>query len=104
MTRANKADAQRILEALRKEGVSVSVDQVAKEFDDARDWRRGAISLAALCDRTGWGMPDPTQVKESLHTASLPTGVLRHIREVLAADGTDASREALELLPAAEAK
>lgn len=98
LTRFQKQDAQRTLDRLRAEGVITSVSQVAAHFDDASDWAAGAITLATLLDRTRWERTAPV---ESVHTAELPAGILRHVRKVLAADGSPDSLEALELLPEA---
>lgn len=59
-------------------------------------WEAKAITLATLLDRTGWTRSAPV---EKIHRAELPAGVLRHVRAVLAADGSAQSTEALELLP-----
>ncbi|MER5638132.1 hypothetical protein ABT095_14385 [Kitasatospora sp. NPDC002227] len=96
LTTAQKRKAQGIVERLRVEGVGESVSQVAAYFDDACAWDAGDITLATLLDRAGWKRTAPVQ---TIHRAELPAGVLRHVRAVLAADGSLASKEALELLP-----
>ena len=96
LTSGQKRKAQFILQRLQGEGVRESVSQVAAHFEDACDWDAGTITMATLLDRTGWTRTAPV---ESIHRAELPAGVLRHVRSVLAADGSAKSKEALELLP-----
>ncbi|WP_158835060.1 hypothetical protein [Streptomyces sp. NRRL S-350] len=96
LTAAQKKKAQGILQRLHSEGVLESVSQVAVHFDNACAWDAGTITLATLLDRTGWTRTAPV---ETIHRAELPAGVLRHVRTVLAAEGSTASKEALELLP-----
>lgn len=99
-----KSYAQKVKGKLFQAGVDTSVSQVAKYYDDACEWDSNSITLATLCDRTGWTMPDPTVERESIHSMQLPTALLRHVRQVLAKEGSKTSREALELLPEAVAK
>jgi hypothetical protein len=96
LTTAQKRKAQSILDRLRAEGVMESVSQVAAHFDVACAWDAGTITMATLLDRTEWTRTAPV---ETIHRAELPAGVLRHVRAVLTADGSAASKEALELLP-----
>lgn len=57
MTARQRDAARAMLEKLRKEGVSTSVSQVAKYFEEAMTWNRGEISLGTLCAQTGWDLP-----------------------------------------------
>lgn len=104
LSTGQKSYARTIQGKLHKAGVETSISQVAKYLDDAGEWDREEINLATLCDRTGWSMPDPTVERESIHSMQLPTALLRHVREVLAKEGSKTSLEALELLPEAVAK
>lgn len=96
MSRAEKVRAQDWLEKLRKEGVVTSVTQVGKYYEEVENWSNGSITRATLCDRTGWTVEAPA---ERIHRAELPTGILRHVRAVLERDSSEASKEALLLLP-----
>jgi hypothetical protein len=98
---AQQKAARNIQQKLYQAGVETSVSQVAKHLTDAFEWNDKFINLATLCDRTGWSMPDPTVEREGIHSMRLPTGLLRHVRAVLAEEGSAASLEALELLPEA---
>lgn len=96
MSGSQKEQAQRWLMALQQDGVVTSVSQVAKFYDAVQDWDSGVITLATLLDQTRW---ETTALVDRIHRADLPTGVLRHIRTVLAGEGSEASAEALKLLP-----
>ncbi|WP_435137334.1 hypothetical protein [Actinacidiphila sp. bgisy144] len=96
LSSAQKRKAQAMLQRLHGEGVMETVSQVATYFDDVCEWDSGSITMATLLDRTGWRRTAPV---ETVHKAELPAGVMRHVRAVLAAEGSSASAEALELLP-----
>ncbi|MFJ1757264.1 hypothetical protein [Kitasatospora sp. NPDC088134] len=98
MTSIQRRKAQGMREGLQSVDVFQTVSQIARHFDEACDWDEGAITLATLLDRTGWSRAEPV---ETVHRAELPAGVLRHVRAVLAADGSAGSKEALGLLPEA---
>jgi len=66
MSSAQKAAAHQLRDAINAEGVmdpgqagpqEVSFSQVAKVFDQAQAWKRGEITLAALCEAAGWTAP-----------------------------------------------
>ncbi|MFE5853254.1 hypothetical protein ACFQ61_08540 [Streptomyces sp. NPDC056500] len=58
MSARQRTAAQRVLGKLREDGVSTSVSQVAKNFDQAMAWDRGELSLTSLCKATGWDVPE----------------------------------------------
>lgn len=59
LTTEERADAKEIAKKLRTAGISESVSQVANEYDDARAWAVGLITLTELCSRTGWQKTAP---------------------------------------------
>lgn len=59
LSRAQQNHCRKILTDLRTAGVLESVSQVAKNYQDAVVWQDGEISLAELCQRTGWDLPEP---------------------------------------------
>ncbi|MFC0435026.1 hypothetical protein [Kutzneria buriramensis] len=66
-------------------GVTVSVSQVAKHFDDVIAWRDHAITLADLCEKTGWHPPQQDTSDTEPTTASGDQDPLAAVRAAKAA-------------------
>ncbi|PNE43507.1 hypothetical protein [Streptomyces noursei] len=58
MSARQKSAARGLTDDLSAVGVCVSVVEVAEHFDDAAAWRRGEVTLGALCRRAGWDLPE----------------------------------------------
>ncbi|MEW2498490.1 hypothetical protein AB0942_33905 [Streptomyces nodosus] len=58
MSRRQQEAARGLLEKVRAQGVVTSVSQVSKFFDETMSWDRGEMSLRALCEATGWDVPE----------------------------------------------
>ncbi len=58
MSRDQQRQARRITEKLWSAGVkSATASSVARHLEDAQDWQAGTLTLAELCNRTGWTPP-----------------------------------------------